>query len=523
MLSAAAVPAAAQAVAGVGEDAVPLPARGWRLSLGAQWDQWDRRLLGTGETGPLLGGLATPSLGVAQLPALQAAETGIGALTGGDFTLSLGALEARGAVRRASTLLQAEVGLTRRVSLGVRVPYVEVVHDAQLVLNREGTGANVGRNPALGGAGANTNGQVLTQLDAAIGSLTSDIAACADGGTGAVCDAINADPAAASALLARARGFADAWRTVYGAAGAPGAPVVPVAGSDAHNAIGTSLASLSDAFSTYGATNVPRTHAGAVFVYGTTGLQQIAQDSAFGLNADTLDRAFRAGMGDLDLEARVLLFDRWRTDQAARLTSGLSGVRVLASAGWRFGTASSAQVNQPFALATGDGVSALLLRTTADLVWRRWFWVSVTARGTLPRPDQAVVRVPGFDVPDRFFEGRLVSAERSLGRRVDLEVAPRLNLGEKLGVSASWSLRQLGGDRYVTADGETLRTPSGTAQFGAIGVTYSTLAPFVRGNSRHPVDVMFVHEVALSSSGVIVPSLVRDRIELRVYPGFPRR
>jgi hypothetical protein len=514
-------------VAGLGEDAIPVPARTWRLSIGATWDQWDRRLLGDGATGPLLGGLSTPSFGPAQLPVLAETETGIRALLGrSDFGLSLGPLEASGAVRRSTSLLQAEVGITDRVSLGVRVPYVEVVHDARLVLNRNGVDANVGENPARRTqSAANANGNVHFTLDSARTAITSTISDCAGGSTSDVCDIIRADPAAANALLERTAAFAAAWKSVYGDGSTTlGAPVVPVTGSAAHVAIGASLAELSDALALYGFTllrrDVPN---GATLVYGSEGLQSLAQDSAFGLNADTLGGAFRAGMGDVDLEARVLLFDTWRANQAARLTSGRSGVRVLASAGWRFGTASSAQANEPFALATGEGVNALLLRATADAVWGKWAWVSVTARSTMPRPDQAVVRLPGVGFPDLFFSSVPQAASRSLGQRFDLEIAPRINLGEKLGLSATWARRTMGGDTYVTADGTEFRTPSGSAQFGAIGITYSTLAPFVRGNSRRAVEIMFAHEVALSSSGVIVPSLVRDRLELRIYRGFPRR
>jgi hypothetical protein len=517
----------AQPVAGVGEDAVPIPARGWRVAIGATWDQWDRRLVGAGDRRPLLDALSTPALGPAQLPRLAPVEAGVRSLLGSSsFDLSLGPLEARGAVRRASTLLQADVGLTRRVSLGVRVPYVEVVHDAQLVLNRDGTGATVGRNPARTNDGArNGNGRVHTLIESARASLASAIASCTDTPDGDGCAPILADLAAANALVARAAEFAAAWRTVYGDGSAtPGGPVVPVTGSDAHTAIGARLAALSTDFARFGTDGIPRAVPfGADLLYGSAGLQQLAQDTAFGVNADTLDRAFRAGMGDVDVEARVLLFDTWNADQAARLTSGRSGVRLLASAGWRFGAASSAQAAQPFALATGDGVNAMLLRATADAVWKQRAWISATVRGTLPLSDQAVVRFPGVDLPEAFLSGTPQAVTRSLGRQVDLELAPRLNLGEQFGVSAAWRVRSQAADRYLTADGDTWERASGTAQFGAIGVTYSTLAPFVRGKSRHAVEVTFVHEVALSANGLVVPSLVRDRLELRVYPGFPRR
>jgi hypothetical protein len=526
-LAAAGRTAVAQPVAGLGDDAIPIPARAWRLSIGATWDQWDQRLLGTGERGPLLGGLSTPSFGAAQLPVLATTESSIRELLGrSDFDLTLGALEASGAVRRATSILRADVGITRRVSLGVRIPYVEVVHDARLVLNRDGTGANVGENPARTNTGAYaSNGNVYTALDNARATLAEAVTTCTTASSSPLCAAVLADPAGAASLLERTGRFLNAWRGTYGdGTTTAGAPVVPVAGSGAHEAIGASLASLSDGFERFGAPGVPRAvPAGATLVYGSNGLQSIAQDSAFGVGADTLDRAFRAGMGDIDLEARVLLLDTWNADQTARLTSGRSGVRVLASAGWRFGTASSAQANQPFALATGEGVNALLLRATADAVWRRRAWISVTARTTMHQADNAVVRLPGAGLPDAFFLGTPQAAQRSLGQRFELEIAPRVSLGENFGVSATWAHRTIGSDSYRTGDGTEFSTPSGSAQFGAIGVTYSTLAPFVRGKSKHAVEVLFAHEVALSSSGVIVPSLVRDRLELRIYPGFPRR
>lgn len=510
----------AQPVAGLGEDAIPIPLRALRVSIGAQWDQWDRRLLPDGARAPLLDGMSAPVFGTAQLPALSRAERGIRDLLGAtDFQLSLGALEARGGVRRSTSVLQADFGLTRRISLGVRVPYVEVVHDARLVLNRDGTGANVGANPQ-----AANNGVILNQIGISRNQLLNAITNCGTDGTGPVCEAILANPAAATSLAARAAAFSAAWNEVYGDGAGGGAPVVPVQGSPTHTAIASALAALREDFSRYFQTAIPPTGPnGALLVYGTSGLQTIAQDSAFGLQADTLDRAFRAGMGDVDLEARVLLFDTWRGDQAARLATTRSGFRVLASAGWRFGTASSAQANEPFALALGDGVNAILLRATADAVYKQRAWVSATVRTTTPLQDNAVVRLPGVGLPEFFFLGTPTAVSRTLGQRVDLEVAPRLSLGDKFGVSASWLLRSQAGDRYEPADAAAFETPSGSAQYGAIGVTYSTLSAFTRGRSKFAVEVMFAHEVALSASSVGVPSLVRDRLELRIYRGFPRR
>ncbi len=526
---AAAVPGAtvhAQAVAGVGDDAIPIPAKRLRLFMGAQWDQWDQRLLPDGGREPLLSGLSTTDFGTTQLPALETAQSGIRALSGAsDFSLSLGPLEARGGVRQATTIFRADFGITRRVSVGIRVPYVEVVHDARLVLNRQGVDANVGANPARTNAQALTaNGSIFVQLGNARTQLLDAIAGCTTGGTD-TCDAILANPAAAAALAARAEAFRTAWREVYGDGTYPGAPVVPVQSSSAHEAIADALAALRTDFARYFTTTIPESGPlGPTRVYGSAGLQELAQDSAFGVNADTLDRAFRAGMGDVDIEARVLLFDTWGGDQIARLSTTTSGFRVLASGGWRFGTASSAQSNEPFALATGDGVNALLFRITGDAVWKQRAWVSATLRGTTPLADEAVVRLPGAGFTDLFFVGRPQAASRKLGQRFDLEIAPRLNLGDKFGVSALWMVRSIGADRYEPLDGgEAYTSPSGTVQFGSLGVTYSTLAAYARGQSKFAVEVHFAHDVALTASGVTVPSLSRDRLELRVFPRFPRR
>lgn len=512
----------AQPVAGLGDDAIPIQPKGVRLTIGVLWDQWDRLRLANGGQSPLLSAMETPSLGVTQLPALGSTQAAIRTLAGlPEFELSLGALEARGSVRRSTTTFRADIGLTRRISLGVRVPYVEVVHDAQLVLNRTGIGANVGMTPA----DKIPNAAVSFQIGAASERLLAEITACGVDGTGDTCEAILSNPAAAGALVLRAEAFRAAWNALYGNdAGLSGAPVVPVPGSDAHDAIASSLTALRTDFERYFTTNIPTTGVtGATTVYGTNGLQQLVQDSAFGVNADTLDRAFRAGMGDVDLEARVLLFDTWNADQVARLSSTRSGVRVLASAGWRFGTASSAQAEQAFALATGDGVNALLLRLTADAVWQRRAWMSATIRTTTPMSDRAVIRVPSLGQSALFLQSTPQSVDRALGQRLEFELAPRVNLGDKLGLSATWMLRSSASDVYTTRDGLELSTPSGSAQFGAVGVTYSTLAAFARGKSKWPLEVLFAHEFSLSASGADAPSLVRDRLELRVYPGFPRR
>jgi hypothetical protein len=62
-----------------------------------------------------------------------------------------------------------------------------------------------------------------------------------------------------------------------------------------------------------------------------------------------------------------------------------------------------------------------------------------------------------------------------------------------------------------------------TLRAAAFGVTFSTLASYARGRSRFPAEVIYTHTMALGASGGAIPAVASDRLELRVYTGFPRR
>jgi hypothetical protein len=56
-----------------------------------------------------------------------------------------------------------------------------------------------------------------------------------------------------------------------------------------------------------------------------------------------------------------------------------------------------------------------------------------------------------------------------------------------------------------------------------LGFSFSTLASYARGRSRFPAEVIYTHTAPLSGSGALTPAISTDRLELRVYTGFPRR
>ena len=531
----------AQSVTGFGDDAIPLPKGGKRFLIAGLWNDWDAIYVPSANGGtsrrPLLASLATSQAGVAVFPQLAGAEAGVRTLSGqSTFTLSLGALDASGEVRQSIAPLGISVGISRRLSVGILVPYVESRDVSQLLLNRVGSTANVGANPAYTAASSatarSTNGALLSQIDLARTQLTAEITRCASPAA-TECDALRANGAAAQALLVRAGATRGAIASVYGDATKGGAPVVPVDNGSAQAGVRTTIAALQSDFATFGVTTIVpgAAPAGATTVYGPGGLTRIVSDTAaWKLGYNRLGNTRRAGIGDIDLTASYLLFDSFDADQVRRLLTPTRGVRSMLTAGWRFGTAGADRTDNPFDVPIGDGANALLMRSTTDFVLTRTFWMSATVRAVKPLSDDVAVVLPLRNDANVFDAVTVSTATRSLGTRLELEVAPRLSIGQFFGVSAAYLARRGGADRYQGGDlgsstpsMSTFQIPVRTMQAAALGVTFSTLASYVRGRSRFPAEVIYSHTIPLSGSGGIVPAATSDRLELRVYTGFPRR
>ncbi len=529
-------PLSAQAVAGVGDDAIPLPKGSYRLLASGLWNDWDA-VFGAGgtTTTPLFGALNTAAAGVALFPRLSSAEVGLRALTGQSaFALSMGSLDAAGEVRQSIAPFGVSYGVTRRLSLRLLVPYVESRDIAELLFNRVGSTANVGINPALaattGATARASNGAVLSQIDLARTTLSAELTRCA-AVAAAGCDAIRANAAVAQALLLRAGTTRSAIAAVYGDATRGGAPVVPIAGGTAQTAVRATIATLRSDFATFGITSIAEgaAPAGATTVYGPGGMAQIAKDTTWKLGYERLGNTRRAGIGDIDLTASFLLYDSFDTDQAKRLLSGARGLRSMVTGGWRFGTAGADRTDDPFDVPIGEGANALLLRSTTDLVLSRSVWISATVRAAKPLVDNVAIALPLSTASSPFAPFTVGTAARTLGTRMDIELAPRLAIGQFFGLSGAYLLRRWGTDSYEPAAGDREQpagssdVPSRTVHAAAFGATFSTLSSYVRGRSRWPAEVIFTHTIPLRGSGALSPAASSDRLEMRVYTGFPRR
>ena len=530
----------AQPVTGVGDDAIPLPSRSWRFGIGGLWNDYTSEYTANGSGGlsrrPLYGAFNTPAAGVAQFPTLGAAETALRTLTGDrKFQLSLGALETRGAVRQSIAPISVDYGITPRLSVRLVVPYAESRDATQFLLNRSGEATAIGLNPAAAtnGAGArSTNGALLSQLDAARSALSAEIVRCADVAASG-CDALRANAAGAQSLLTRSLDVRLALATLYGTSAAAGAPVVPLGNSTLHTAVTATLADLRTQFIALGVANLTETAApaGASTIPGPGGgFPRIASDSSFGVGYGTLGNTRRAGIGDIDLTATFLLFDSFHADQSKRIFDNRRAVRSSITGGWRFGVAGANRTDDAFDVPIGEGANALLVRSTTDLVWSRRFWVSATVRASKPLSDEMAVVLPFRDAAGLFAPVAVGQATRSLGARYDLELAPRVAIGQFFGLSGAVLLRHWGEDTYralasdsVTAGIQTSVTPSRTLRAVSVGATFSTLASYMRGRSRFPAEVIYTHTEPIGASGGTVPAIATERLELRIYRGFPRR
>jgi hypothetical protein len=106
-------------------------------------------------------------------------------------------------------------------------------------------------------------------------------------------------------------------------------------------------------------------------------------------------------------------------------------------------------------------------------------------------------------------------------------VAPRFAFNSYFGLSAGYQYRRREADRYQfaadsSAAAATLGTPSRSMHQVMVGLTFSTLASYLQQQSRWPVEVLFQHLETVGGQGGLVPVVSGDRIELRIYTGFPR-
>src|ERR1035437_10189782 len=310
----------AQAVTGVGDDATTLKRGELRIGVGSSWKSWYERY-GQGTPGrphgsvePLGIDFNFDTVGVAQFENLAPVQSSIRTLAGmPGFVASLGTSLVQARDNMLSTPLSLEMGITNRVSLSVMVPFVTATSNVNFVMNPTGFEPTLGFNPTLiAPAASAADASFLAQFDSASAQLSRSIALCANTPSATGCAPINANPAAARALMTSANSFASGLAQLYGGRnGSSGALFVPIAGTAAQTAIEAKVAAFRAMYAAYGAGAI--TAAGPVAAQApltATDMQTVFTDSLFGVNGKALATSVTHGLGNIEEIGRASCRER---------------------------------------------------------------------------------------------------------------------------------------------------------------------------------------------------------------------
>jgi hypothetical protein len=540
----------AQPVRGIGEDALTPPRGSIRIQVSTSITDFSQRYgrntagRRDGSLEPLTADFSVDTLGIGLFPGLAPVQNALRTLTGNSaFTLSLGRSAVTSSVRTQVTPLFIEAGLSSRLSLGVLVPVVSSRHLVSVNVNGR-AGGNVSYNPTRTGTGIDApsavNTTLVTQLTTARDQLAALFTSCtANPAASTACPGVLAN---APALTASATAFADAVATVYGTTATRGTAsrFVPYAGSAADSAIRSRVTSFRLAFVQYGITALtPETTGPAAATAALTpdGLQRAILDTAIlGLGASALGTITRQGLGDIELSAKLRLFDSFGTKRdTMRFAPRQLAIRQSVAAAVRLGTGTFDAPEDYLDVGTGDGQTDIEFRSFTDIVHHRKFFTSIVGRYTMQLPDQLLRRIT--ETPEQAFaplwSERLV--DRNLGDVIEVSLTPRWMINDHFSLGAQYLFRRKAEDTYegtfdvppsesglptaTRLDARTLALETaGTEQRIGWGLTFSTFAAHARGAASFPVELQYFNSRTVTGSGGNVPKLSIHQVQLRIYP-----
>ena len=521
--------AGAQRLFGAGDDAQVLKRGELRWSLGGRWSAFDEQLDARGQRTPINGRFTSADAGTEYFGGLVPTQGGIRAALGDSSArVSLGTTRLRSEYHHEVVPFNFELGLSRRLTIGVSIPLVLSYVSAAFDINRlDPTPANLGLNPGFGtnaiGASALS---VQTQAIAAVNALQAAFPACFTSTPGAGCTPTIVLARNTTALGAGVAG-------VYGSTGR----FAPVAGSALDNALTARFSAINTQLRAAlgipagGTDPITARPVAAAARMAVGDFNTLLLSSPYGVRSDTLTVLERTALGDAEVSARY----QWlNTFEGATIDSGRAnpaGLRLRSVAGLtvRLGTAARPYSGKPLDLGAGDGATGIELRSTTDLVVGDHFWASVTGRYTRMLADQVDRRIPLSSAEAIVPISRKASIQRQLGDYAELEVTPRWMFNDYFAVSADYYLYLrkatlfTGGiititDPYSGAplnlDPSVLNVAHQVAQRVGFGLAYSTVAAAGRRQTRIPLDIRW--QRIMTVGGENTPFAFQDRLELRV-------
>jgi hypothetical protein len=518
------------------EDAAPIPQGMLRVRVATGWTRFDQRYAPGGGLAALGSELSTDSLGPRQLPRLTPLEMGIKALTTDPaMRLTLGRVDVRSDARIVTTPIALEYGLTRRLSIGILVPVVQTRQTVQTLVNRDTLArANMGyvlRSQRTAAAAANAS--FMTAYQKAATDLGALITRCQATPTGAGCGPVLANPSDAAAALAQAQAFAAA-ASAFGTDSSK-TRLAPRSTSKLADSIEVHRIALNQRLQQYlgagaGAQSSMFFASGtdADFAYldlqGGSGVPGLLQ-SSLGGGLDSIHTTERLGFGDIEVGAQYLVFDQFQREALPR--RGLQS-RLMVGGSVRFATSRPDSAQSLMDIPTGDG-AGFELRSAYDVVKGR-FGGTVAARylkhlsRTVTAPLVGDPDAPGWPYP------QFGQRKRTAGDVAALDLTPRFLFGDWMALEGHYGLERIGATKYDGEANLTLLDPCAgcviptegpstatrTAQRLGLGLRYSTVDAYSRGQARYPVELSFTH-LETTSGDVGLPKVSRDQIQMRVF------
>ncbi len=514
------------------EDASPIPVGMLRFRITTGWSRYDERFI-NGGTRSLSDDISSDSLGPRQFPLLAPVENGLKTLSNNAATrLTLGRLAAQSDVRTVTTPIALELGVTRRLSVGIMVPIIQTRRSIHIAVNADSTRlGNVGYVPERSRASAAAaNATVYQAFLRASDSLTTLLAKCPTSPTATGCAAVSANTAAATAARDQAKAFAQAIQSSLGI-DSVAALLAPRAGSalataiDARrNALNTQLqAYLGPTAGTSASVFTSASDFSYIDLQGRNGVPGFLQ-SALGGGLDSLQTSNRLLLGGVTFAARFLVFDHFQRDT---LPASVMQSRFAVGGEVRLEAvrADSARNLGAISPARGSGVA---VSSALDLVRGR---IGATIAGRYDKSFARAVQTTLVGDPEAFYPyPAFVPARRTPGDVITLDVTPRFLLGQWFAIDGHYGIERSAAATYelpavdacpVCSLGSTAFAPNTTARTAqrlGFGVRYSTFESYLRGVTGTPVEVSFTHlETITGDAGV--PKVSRDQVQLRLYFG----
>jgi hypothetical protein len=533
-------PASAQRVLGVGDDALVLPRGVFRLRIVGQWTWFNERYgmdtpgRPNGALEPLGIDFTLDTIGVRQFPNLASLQAGLQSLTGNPTwyaTLGNTVVNLRDHVNAVPFVFEA--GLSKKLSIGIQIPYVHTQTSAFFNVNSAGTNGNLGFNPALAvAAAAAQNTAMFTQFTTAANTLEGSLAACqANPAASPSCPALLANQANAQSLIANSRAFAGGVNQIYGSS-----PFIPIVGTDAQLAIEARVAAFKALYSSFLGAGNPIVTTGPFASQSRLSVrdaQRILTDSLFGITAAPLESVQRSHLGDIDIGAKFSVFDTFNGSTEARMAP--TGFNFRTAIGGMF-RIPSGQIESPdnfIDLGTGRGAKAIEGRWFSDVLVGSRFWQSFVLRFNKPFADDQTMRIidlPNLELAPLY---RKQTVHRQLGSVFEFETAPRIVVNDFFAVSGWYMYRHKQQDQYtgtftipaattgfadINLDASTLNleTEQTEHRFGG-GISYSNVYSFEQGKAKIPFEVTYLHWQTTQGSGGNQPKFFTDQVQLRLY------